>query len=807
MRVTSEGRDLLSSLDGPLVVIGVVGTTRTGKSFLMNQLIGSDAQSQAQKFEVGNSVKAKTKGIWGWLTKREGSLEYPVLLLDSEGFFGENISEVHDAKIFAVSTLLSSQLIYNTFRHISQADVDFLHQLARRAKLFQIKAEKRQEEEALENAPEFHFPGLHWVIRDFIMNLEGESSCTEWLLNRIESTQDPTFSEYERKVSLATLFTSVKCHTLFLPVRDTSLLLDLSSKAVEQEQLSPSFLRYLEEMKQDIFRDADNAFRTQGPGVYSSGGSLLAILNLLVHYANTQNFPTIPSMWNTFLQIQQNTCVEEAVDQFRNTMDREVEKAESTHEIQSMKDKLKSPRHQKALIESERSRAWRYINATLFGLTDRFKYAAEKFDKQVGRMTNEYILRFERAIEKAIESYSRDVLEHEEKGTRIAGEVVTSRELGKRQSASVSDAKKKFESTWAFLDDANKVRSAWFNLHKQIQGVQSIEFQKNIQDIKSRLENLGTHSCQTVSKHVDIHVQDLAVPAQSFEKIINGASNYKDEDFYHKIRDATNFSFQQLRSNLMEENNSDCYTICLNLKDTDKIQQLLNSTFENLTKAFKTELSPLYSELPLEISQEALQNAKRRILRAKKDYYFVSSFYQQAISILEGELSNLIKSQKLKRRVAEEFVERELKNEILSLEWWLWSLPTIATLGLSYLYVLFSSYASILTLLNLLFRENLHQFSPSSNQLDSMNWDAPGKGARWNRWLKLVENHVTQWIAISENLTSEWKGDNQGGVIFTDGTLREGIAGSGYITVHGEEVTIGKIARQTGDQQRRITSN
>ena len=44
------------------VVVSVVGMYRTGKSYLLNRLMG-----RSDGFPLGATVQAKTKGIWMWL--------------------------------------------------------------------------------------------------------------------------------------------------------------------------------------------------------------------------------------------------------------------------------------------------------------------------------------------------------------------------------------------------------------------------------------------------------------------------------------------------------------------------------------------------------------------------------------------------------------------------------------------------------------------------------------------------------------------------------------------------------------------
>ena len=45
----------------PVTVISIIGPYRTGKSYLLNRLMG-----KANGFELGPTMEAKTKGIWIW---------------------------------------------------------------------------------------------------------------------------------------------------------------------------------------------------------------------------------------------------------------------------------------------------------------------------------------------------------------------------------------------------------------------------------------------------------------------------------------------------------------------------------------------------------------------------------------------------------------------------------------------------------------------------------------------------------------------------------------------------------------------
>jgi hypothetical protein len=89
-----------------------------GKSFLLNVLLNS-----TQGFTVGAVPDPETRGIWIRVVSKEkltGPDGSRVVLMDTEGFYGEGATRSYDARIFAIATLVSSHLIYNTIRTIGE---------------------------------------------------------------------------------------------------------------------------------------------------------------------------------------------------------------------------------------------------------------------------------------------------------------------------------------------------------------------------------------------------------------------------------------------------------------------------------------------------------------------------------------------------------------------------------------------------------------------------------------------------------------------------------------------------------------
>ncbi|KAL5988798.1 hypothetical protein ACLOJK_026900 [Asimina triloba] len=107
LRLSQEGLKAIERITTPIAAIAVIGPYRSGKSFLLNQLLSLSC------YEVTLKI---VKGIWVWGTPIElviNGVKTSVLYLDTEGFESVGKSNVYDDRIFALATVMSSVLIYN----------------------------------------------------------------------------------------------------------------------------------------------------------------------------------------------------------------------------------------------------------------------------------------------------------------------------------------------------------------------------------------------------------------------------------------------------------------------------------------------------------------------------------------------------------------------------------------------------------------------------------------------------------------------------------------------------------------------
>ncbi|KAJ3145613.1 hypothetical protein HDU89_006977 [Geranomyces variabilis] len=183
LSLTAEGVAFLESLPAPFAIISAVGPTRTGKSFLLNQLSevrfdkSFNGATAAAPFSVGSGVVSHTHGLWIWPQAVSEKNGVPIYLVDSEGLHGvESVqSSAYEVELFVHATMLSSSLIYNTWAPMDAADVRTLKGLTAFARLFMMDVEAAAENTESQNGNELlaanpgnlDSPTLHWVVQNF----------------------------------------------------------------------------------------------------------------------------------------------------------------------------------------------------------------------------------------------------------------------------------------------------------------------------------------------------------------------------------------------------------------------------------------------------------------------------------------------------------------------------------------------------------------------------------------------------------------------------------------------------------------
>lgn len=232
---------LTASAEKYIAPVTMFGPYRSGKSFLLNQLL-----QRTQGFDVGGTTRACTKGIWIWsapvpLDVNVGEERLPVdmYFLDCEGTNSLERDSALDSLLATVSIFISSVFLYNSVGAIEERK---LEELAALTLLIDRIAKKNAE---LGFDIQKDFPQLFWVLRDFTLDLETNTpqdyldqclaDVTPSALDEL-SLQESRNKNKARKL-IKTYFSSRTCLSFCRPADNESSLQKIES----DDQIKPEF--------------------------------------------------------------------------------------------------------------------------------------------------------------------------------------------------------------------------------------------------------------------------------------------------------------------------------------------------------------------------------------------------------------------------------------------------------------------------------------------------------------------------------------------------------------------------------------
>lgn len=282
------GLDILRAICKPVVVICITGPARSGKSFLLSQIL------DGIQFEVGHGTTAKTTGIWIASTDKfvtKSGQDAAVILLDTEGLcsvsaMDNNTDATWEKKLFTLSLLISSYFIFNsqgtpTFRDLDK--LGFVGKLTDYLKSSRA-CKKDGRFNPLDSSPDFL-----WLVRDAHLQPEVQEERCSWgrflkesvLKTRHDRRNDPT--DLIRKAVVKT-FGKIDAHGLPFPSADPNVLQNLGSPG-STNMTQPAFNRSIRSVKKKIFAVAkEKTFN----GRVVSGKDLADFIEIFVEQLNSE---------------------------------------------------------------------------------------------------------------------------------------------------------------------------------------------------------------------------------------------------------------------------------------------------------------------------------------------------------------------------------------------------------------------------------------------------------------------------------------------------------------------------------------
>ncbi|CDW74480.1 guanylate-binding n-terminal domain containing protein [Stylonychia lemnae] len=319
-KINHSAFDMLSKITTKIAIICVAGPYRTGKSFLLNRLLGKQ-----DGFEIGSTVQSCTKGLWIWGRPIRVSQDMHAILLDTEGLGSCNRDQVIDIKIFSLSVLLSSYFVFNCMNAIDENALEALSLVCNLSKHIHVNSKPSNLSDDQGANMARYFPQFMWVIRDFALQMvddnDNEINPKQYLENALRPVEvnreligDNGVEIIKRKNEirqvLQTMFQERDCTVLFRPVSDEKKLREINN--LPYDSLRPQFRMQLEGMVKKIFYNLRPKLLE---GQTLSGKMFCELADCYVQAMNSDAVPTISSAWERVIDGEIKRIYELALEQ------------------------------------------------------------------------------------------------------------------------------------------------------------------------------------------------------------------------------------------------------------------------------------------------------------------------------------------------------------------------------------------------------------------------------------------------------------------------------------------------------------
>ncbi|XP_042688616.1 guanylate-binding protein 1-like, partial [Centrocercus urophasianus] len=307
----------------PVVVVAIVGLSRTGKSFLTKRMAQKCTSSP-----LGSAVQKQTEGIWMWCLPHPCKPGVTLVLLDTEGLGNPCRGDIrNNTWIFTLALLLCSTLVYNSMHTDSHTMLESLSLLADLKNYVHVRAQ------ADGTGPEDEFarvfPGFVWVVRDFKPQ-EGERPISAdeyldqilrpWNNFRIKSVGFFLLKDKSKvQLCLRSFFPHHKMFMLERPAADRDLA---QLEVLREDQLQPRFRQQEEAFCQHIWKEAPVKVLLNSSPV--TGRTLARLLEAYMAAISSGSVLCVESVHTAVTEAENNAAVEMAAAKYRRGMEQDL---------------------------------------------------------------------------------------------------------------------------------------------------------------------------------------------------------------------------------------------------------------------------------------------------------------------------------------------------------------------------------------------------------------------------------------------------------------------------------------------------
>uniref|UniRef100_A0A8C2FIH0 GB1/RHD3-type G domain-containing protein n=1 Tax=Cyprinus carpio TaxID=7962 RepID=A0A8C2FIH0_CYPCA len=315
--VKESALQILQKIEQPVVVVAVVGLYRTGKSYLMNRLAGTQTG-----FALGSTIESKTKGIWMWCVPHPNKAGTTLVLLDTEGLGDVDKGDSkHDSNIFCLAVLLSSTLVYNSRGTIDNRAVEELQYVTELTECIKVKSSNNDADDSGEFVK--FFPSFIWAVRDFTLErkIDGNDATEDEYLEfalKLKTGTSKKVMEYNLpRECIQNYFPSRKCFTFPFPTAPENVS---RLEKLDSADMSSEFLEVTDNFCKYVFQKSD--VKKLKDGITVSG----RVLGYLAkNYVDTISSGVVPCLENAVIamaMIENEAAVKDGLEVYQSGMEK-----------------------------------------------------------------------------------------------------------------------------------------------------------------------------------------------------------------------------------------------------------------------------------------------------------------------------------------------------------------------------------------------------------------------------------------------------------------------------------------------------
>lgn len=305
--------------DLPVCIVTVAGAMRTGKSFLLDQMLqhlrqGSSCpplESQdSGGFPWRGGMARDTSGVHLWpepFVVERGGQELAVFLMDTQGTFDYMTTVKENMTVFALSTMTSSLLMYNLMHVIREDHLQHLQLFTEYGRL------------ALRQTGSTPFQKLQFLVRDWhyphdaAFGWEGGQVLLERLL---ETGEHQPLELKSLRGHIVSSFTDIDCY--LFPYPGPTVAEDPAFTG-RTEDMDPRFARYLSQFIATSLAP-ENLEARQIAGKTVKAREMVDYFHKYLEIFNGDEIPEPKSIFNTTAEVANLHALNEAKDHYMATM-------------------------------------------------------------------------------------------------------------------------------------------------------------------------------------------------------------------------------------------------------------------------------------------------------------------------------------------------------------------------------------------------------------------------------------------------------------------------------------------------------